>query len=388
MRDLTTALASRRAEHLYRQRAIMQSPQGVQVHDGTQEYLSFCSNDYLGLANHPAVIQAAKQALDTAGMGSGAAHLVTGHHRLHHELEDALAEFTQRPRALLFSTGYMANLAVVSAFYGKDDVVFEDRLNHASLVDAGQLSAAQLVRYQHNDMLSLSQQLQTHQGDQRLIVSDGVFSMDGDQADVHAMHAIAQQHAADIMIDDAHGIGVIGREGRGVLIEQGLDSDQVAFLVGTLGKAFGTFGAFVAGNDDVIEMLIQTARPYIYTTALPPAIAAATLSSLELVKTESWRREKLRALMQQFRNGVEQLGLSLMPSDTPIQPLLCGDADTALRASEVLREAGIWVTAIRPPTVPLNRARLRFTFSAAHEEAHVDRLLGTIEERLLPLFKG
>lgn len=388
MRPLDHILAQARAQHRYRQRQVRDTAQGVELLQGGKNYLSFNSNDYLGLANHPEVIATARRALDTTGVGSGAAHLISGHHRYHHELEQQLAEFTQRPRALLFSTGYMANLAVIASLYQREDSVFQDRLNHASLLDAVKLSDAQLVRYRHQDMDSLRRQLAAHPSEYRLIVSDGVFSMDGDVCDVKTLSQVARENHADVMIDDAHGIGIIGEQGQGTVLTQGCECNDVALLIGTLGKALGTFGAFVAASEEVIETLIQKARPYIYTTALPAAFAAATSCSLRLVQQEGWRREQLQSRIQQFRHGLSQLGLPLSDSTTPIQPLMLGDCETAVRASAALREHGILVSAIRPPTVPENASRLRVTFSAAHTESHIKQLLDALEQAVLPLIRG
>jgi 8-amino-7-oxononanoate synthase len=348
------------------------------VLDG-RRVLAFCSNDYLGLANHPDVVAAFRHGLDEYGAGSGAAHLVSGHSRAHHELETALAQFTGRQRALLFSTGYMANLGVISALLGRGDRVFEDRANHASLLDGARLSGAKLVRYRHADAADLAARLQVAAPGERLVATDGVFSMDGDIAPLAALGAASARSGAWFMVDDAHGLGVLGRDGRGSVAAAGLDAAQVPVLMGTLGKAFGTFGAFVAGGEDLVETLIQQARTYIYTTAPPPALACATLAALRRVREDGWRREKLRALVARFRAGAGELGLELPESTTPIQPLLVGEAAAALRLSAALRERDILVTAIRPPTVPAGTARLRITFSAAHTEAHVDRLLDALE---------
>ncbi len=375
---LRQTLAERQQQHLYRRPRIADSAQQPHRHINGKAVLTFCSNDYLGLANHPDVIHAFQQAAHEYGVGSGAAHLVNGHTRPHQQLEEALAAFTGRDRALLFSTGYMANIGVVNALLGRTDTVYQDRLNHASLLDAGLLSGATLVRYPHNDTQHLQKRLDAQEQGRCLILTDGVFSMDGDIAPVRALAALAQQYNTWLMVDDAHGIGVLGKTGGGVLEEAGIGQDDT-ILMGTLGKAFGTAGAFVAGSHDLIEYLIQTARTYIYTTAQPPAVAAATLASLHLVQTEHWRREHLQALIQQFRRGAEQLGLPLMPSTTPIQPLLIGSSEQALAASQKLEAQGILVTAIRPPTVPLNTARLRITFSAAHTPTDVERLLAALE---------
>ncbi|KPX79834.1 8-amino-7-oxononanoate synthase [Pseudomonas meliae] len=377
--DLRTRLDARRAEHLYRQRPLLQSPQGPQVVIDGQPLLAFCNNDYMGLANHPEVIAAWQAGAERWGVGGGASHLVIGHSTPHHELEEALAELTGRPRALLFSNGYMANLGAVTALVGQGDTVLEDRLNHASLLDAGLLSGARFSRYLHNDVTSLTSRLEKSVGD-TLVVTDGVFSMDGDIADLPALAQAAKAKGAWLMVDDAHGFGPLGTNGAGIVEHFGLSVEDVPVLVGTLGKSFGTSGAFVAGSEELIETLIQFARPYIYTTSQPPALACATLKSLQLLRTEHWRREHLASLIQQFRQGAEQIGLQLMGSFTPIQPILIGDAGRALRLSQLLRERGLLVTAIRPPTVPAGSARLRVTLSAAHSKADVQLLLEALEQ--------
>ncbi|MBD9502028.1 8-amino-7-oxononanoate synthase [Pseudomonas sp. PDM17] len=377
--DLAARLAQRQAEDLYRRRPLLESPQGPEVVIDGQPMLAFCSNDYLGLANHPEVIAALRAGAERWGVGGGASHLVNGHCGPHHELELALAEFTGRPRALLFSTGYMANLGTVTALVGKGDSVLEDRLNHASLLDAGLLSGARFSRYLHNDAASLASRLDKAEGN-TLVVTDGVFSMDGDLADLPALCARAREKGAWVMVDDAHGFGPLGATGGGIVEHFGLGMDDVPVLVGTLGKAFGTAGAFVAGNEELIETLIQFARPYIYTTSQPPAVACATLKSLELLCAESWRRDHLNALIARFRAGAEAIGLSLMDSPTPIQPILIGGSAQAMALSAELRQRGILVGAIRPPTVPAGTARLRVTLSASHTEAQVDRLLVALAE--------
>ena len=377
--DLRTRLAARRAEQLYRHRPLLQSPQGPEVVVDGQPLLAFCSNDYLGLANHPDVVAAWRAGAERWGVGGGASHLVIGHSSPHHELEEALADLTGRPRALLFSNGYMANLGAVTALIGQGDTVLEDRLNHASLLDAGLLSGARFSRYLHNDGSSLAARLEKASGN-TLVVTDGVFSMDGDLADLPALAQAAKAKGAWLMVDDAHGFGPLGATGAGIVEHFGLSLEDVPVLVGTLGKAFGTAGAFVAGSDDLIEILIQFARPYIYTTSQPPALACATLKSLELLRTEHWRREHLTRLIQQFRSGAEQIGLQLMDSFTPIQPILIGDSGCALRLSQMLRERGLLVTAIRPPTVPAGSARLRVTLSAAHSQAQVQLLLSALAQ--------
>lgn len=377
--DLQSRLAARRAEHLYRQRPLLETPQQPEVAVDGERLLAFCSNDYLGLANHPEVIAAMQQGAAKWGVGGGASHLVIGHSTPHHELEEALAEFTGRPRALLFSTGYMANLAAVTALVGQGDTVLEDRLNHASLLDAGLLSGARFSRYLHNDAASLAKRLEKASGN-TLVVTDGVFSMDGDLADLPMLCAEAKKRNAWVMVDDAHGFGPLGGSGGGIVEHFGLDIDDVQVLVGTLGKAFGTAGAFVAGSEELIETLIQFARPYIYTTSQPPAVACATLKSLELLRREGWRREHLNRLIARFRQGAADIGLTLMDSPTPIQPILVGSSERALALSAALKARGVLVGAIRPPTVPVGSARLRVTFSALHSEAQVERLLDILAE--------
>ena len=375
--DLAARLAARRADNLYRQRPLLQSPQGPVVQVDGQEYLAFSSNDYLGLANHPQVVEAMQQGAARWGVGGGASHLVIGHSEPHHQLEQALAEFTGRERVLLLSSGYIANLAVITALVGKGDSVLHDRLNHASLLDAGLLSGARFSRYLHNDLDSLSQRFQRAQGN-TLLVTDGVFSMDGDLAQLPELAAQAKANDAWLMVDDAHGFGVLGNTGGGLVEHYGLSTEDVPVLVGTLGKSFGTSGAFVAGSKELIETLIQFARPYIYTTSSPPAVACATLTSLHLLQTENWRREHLQQLIQQFRQGAQALGLNLMDSPTPIQPIVIGDSGQAMAMSAKLREQGILVGAIRPPTVAVGSARLRITLTAAHSAEQVQQLLDAL----------
>jgi 8-amino-7-oxononanoate synthase len=376
---LPEALAARRAEGLYRSRSVLESAQGPRVRVDGADLLSFCSNDYLGLANDPRVVAAFCEGAARWGVGSGASHLVSGHMAVHHELEDALAAFTGRERALLFSSGYAANLGVCAALLGKGDVVFQDRLNHASLLDGAQLSGARLQRFLHNDITSLDTHAERIRGDHRMVAVDGVFSMDGDEAPLAALADACDRHDALLLVDDAHGFGVLGARGAGSLEAQAIHG-RVELLMGTLGKALGTAGAFVAGEAALIEALIQHARTYIYTTALPPAVAAATLVSLGIVQEEGWRREHLGALVQRLRVGAEALGLALLPSRSPIQPLVLGDAGRALAWAQALRACGILVPAIRPPTVPRGSARLRITLSAAHEVRDVDRLLAALAE--------
>lgn len=376
--NLSAELERIKKQNLYRSRRVIASPQGVEVMIDGQQVINFSSNDYLGLANHPQVIQSFKQAADDYGVGSGSAHLICGHSASHHALEEELAEFTGRDRALVFSTGYMANMGVISALLGRGDRVFEDRLNHASLLDGGLLSGAKFKRYLHNDLNDLKQKMPASER-RTLIVTDGVFSMDGDLALLPEMTSLADKLDAWVMVDDAHGLGVLGKTGAGIVQHYGLTQQQVPVLMGTLGKGFGTFGAFVAGSDDLIEILIQKARTYVFTTAMPAAVAEATRTSLKLLIADNWRRDKLAQLLARFCLGAEQLGLQLMPTASAIQPILVGDSQRAVEISEALLRKGFLVSAIRPPTVPNGEARLRVTFSANHKEQQVDQLLDALD---------
>jgi len=386
MHELEAELTRRREQGLYRQRRIIQSAQGPQTIINGQPMLSFCSNDYLGLANHPLIKQAFVQATEHYGVGSGSAHLVNGHSQLHHDCEQMLAEFSGRDRALLFSTGYMANLAVTSALVGRNDFIFQDKLNHASLIDAAKLSDARFQRYQHNDLEQLSRLLEASLAHKvqarRLIMADAVFSMDGDAADARALAALARRTQSWLMLDDAHGFGVLGNSGAGLCQQQQLSQQDVPVLMATLGKAVGVSGAFVAGSEALIETLIQSARSYIFTTATPPAIAAAVMQSIQLIRQESWRREKLFELIAYFKQRIAGLECELMPSDTAIQPLVIGDNHRALQISQQLFGEGIHVTAIRPPTVPPGTARLRITLSAAHQKKDIDQLIKALQKYL------
>ncbi len=377
--DLKARLDERRARQRFRQPTLLDGPCGRTAVVGGREHLNFCANDYLGLASDPDVVAAFRDAADRWGVGSGASHLVCGHQRPHQMLEEALAAHTGRERALLFSTGYMANIGAITALVGKGDALFQDRLNHASLLDAGLLSGARFRRFAHNDAGALAAQLARSDAGRKLVVTDGVFSMDGDQAPLAAYLDACEAGDAWLMVDDAHGLGVLDGQGRGTGFAQGVN-ERVPVYMGTLGKALGTAGAFVAGSNELIETLIQFARTYVYTTAMPAAVAAATLVSLDKARREPQRRAHLSALIQRFRRGAAELGYTLIDSDTPIQPILIGDDGAALALSRALAEHGVLVSAIRPPTVPEGQARLRVTLSAAHREADVDRLLGALED--------
>ncbi|HUO44793.1 MAG TPA: 8-amino-7-oxononanoate synthase [Burkholderiales bacterium] len=376
--DLAGELAALAADGLLRRRRVLETPQGARVAVDGRDYLAFCSNDYLGLARHPALVAAAREGAARCGVGAGASHLILGHHAAHHMLEDALARFVQLPRALLFSTGYMANLGVVTALAGRGDAVFADKLNHASLNDAALLSRAGFKRYPHGDLAALERLLAASRARRRLIVSDAVFSMDGDLAPAPELLALCERYDAWLLLDDAHGFGVLGAAGRGVLSHFAIASPRIVYMA-TLGKAAGVCGAFVAGELEMIETLVQRARPYIYTTATPPLLAHALLASLELIAGESWRRERLAQLIALLRARLRDCRWRLLPSPTAIQPLILGDNATALRVSGQLAERGLLVPAIRPPTVPRGSARLRISLSAVHAPEDVERLAAALD---------
>ena len=377
-KPLQDELDQRQAAGLLRRRRLLESMQGAHIKVDGRDVLSFCSNDYLGLASHPAIIQALKHGADISGAGSGASHLITGHHQLHQQLEHALAAFVGLPQALLFSTGYMANIGAVTALVGRDDAVFADKLNHASLNDAVVLSRAEFKRYAHNDMTALEKLLATSAATRKLVLADAVFSMDGDIAPVPQMLVLCEKYDAWLLLDDAHGFGVLG-DGRGILRHFNMQNSRVIYMA-TLGKAAGVAGAFVAGESVVIEHLIQNARSYVYTTAAPPLLSAGLRASLELITTEHGRREQLVALIKQLRAGLRDCRWQLADSSTPIQPLIIGSNQDAVNVSESLLECGILVPAIRPPTVPKGTARLRISLSAAHTADDVTQLTKALHE--------
>lgn len=379
---LKGALAARRLQHLHRSRRVLEGPQGVAVRLGDRSLVSFCSNDYLGLANHPEVVRALAEGARRYGAGAGASHLVSGHLRVHHELEEQLADFVGRPRALLFSTGYMANLGLLQALAQRHTEVFEDRLNHASLIDAARLAGTRVRRIPHADLASLERHLASPlRGDsERIVVTDGVFSMDGDLAPLPALTALCRRYDSLLIVDDAHGLGVLGAGGRGTFEALQVRAAPEDVLMGTLGKAFGVFGAFVAADDLIIETLIQGARTYLYTTALPPALACAVQASLALIRNEPWRRSALALRIAEFRQGVAALGLPLLSSQTPIQGIVLGSAERALAYSGQLERLGFLIPAMRPPTVPAGTARLRVTLSATHSPEQVQDLLAALAQ--------
>ena len=369
---------------LLRERLAVKGRQGRCVHIGSETLLNFCSNDYLGLAADPRLVRALKTGVDIYGVGAGASALVCGRSRAHDELERAVAEFTGRDRALLFCSGYMANLALgVSRLVGTRDLVIEDRLNHASLIDAARISGARLRRYPHCDHAAAAKLIRTDTK-RKLVLTDGVFSMDGDIAPVAELAQACDESGALLAVDDAHGLGVLGNTGGGVLEVAGMDQYRVPLLVGTFGKAVGTAGAFIAGPDAIIEFLCQRARTYMYSTAPPPALAHATRHALEIIAAEPERRTALANLINYFHDGAAELGLPVPESDTPIQPLILGRPSQAVNVSASLRTAGILVTPIRPPTVPAATSRLRITITAAHTREDLDHLLQQLARLLKP----
>ena len=380
---MLASLQERRQQDLMRRPVVLDSPQRPNARINGQEYKAFCSNDYLGLANHPALVDAMHEGALQYGVGGGASHLVCGHLKSHQQLEEALADWLGYDRVMLFSTGYMANLGVLSALAGKQRPIIQDKLNHASLIDGALLAQAPLRRYLHGDVAS-AEKLLSKSPEAGLLVTDGIFSMDGDLAPLADLSRLASDHSWMFMVDDAHGLGCMGENGKGSLSLTGLNSTSLPILVGTFGKAFGTSGAFVATSHDYADYLTQFARPYIYTTSMSPAMACATLASLQIIQSDEGqeRREKLARHIQYFRRRMQALPIRLMPSDTAIQPIIIGDNGLTLEISERLRQLGIWCTAIRPPTVPVGSARLRITLSADHSDGDLVLLCDSLEQIL------
>ncbi len=377
MPNFTGEIAQLERDALRRVRRVVEGAQGARVRVDGKDYLTFCSNDYLGLANHPALIEAAQRGAAEYGVGAGASHLISGHSAVHESLERELARFVGLPRAVYFSSGYAANTGVVAALAGRDSALFSDELNHASIIDGARLSRAQVFVYPHGHTAALAEALDRCNAPRKLVVSDAVFSMDGDIAPVAELVQLCERYDAWLLLDDAHGFGVLGAEGRGVLAHCNVGSDNIIYM-GTLGKAAGVAGAFVAGPEDVIEWLIQRTRSYVFSTAAPPLLACALLASLRVIAAEDWRREHLRALTARLRAGLADLPWRLADSATAIQPLLVGENQRALDLMQALLDQGIWVPAIRPPTVPAGTARLRISLSAAHGLEDVDRLTGAL----------
>ena len=374
MLNLSSQLVELEAKSLLRKRRVVTGAQSTRLVVDGKTHLSFCSNDYLGLANHPALIEALTRGARDYGVGAGASPLISGHMSAHEQLEIALADFVDLPRALYFSNGYMANTGVIPALAGPGDEIFSDALNHACIIDGARLSRAAVQVYSHADMGDLARLLDASRGARKLVVSDAVFSMDGDIAPISELVTLCERFDAWLLLDDAHGFGVLGAKGRGVLEQFAIRSKNVVYM-GTLGKAAGVSGAFVAGQADVIEWLVQRARTYVFSTASPPALAVALLESLRIIERESWRREQLQILAARLREGLAKLPWTLLPSSTAIQPLIIGENEAALKVMAKLQEMSIWVPAIRPPTVPAGTARLRISLSAAHTQGDIDKLI-------------
>ena len=379
---LAAAQTQRAHDGLLRRLRVVESVDGPRIVVDGRALIDFASNDYLGLAQHPALREALTNAVARWGVGAGAAHLLGGHRDEHAALEEKLARWTGRERALLFSTGYTANLGVVSALLGAGDICVQDKLNHASLIDAARLAGGELIRYRHADAESARRQLHARSGAAAILATDAVFSMDGDVAPLTDLSALCNSEGALLMVDDAHGIGVLGADGAGSLSEAGLAQDDAPVLMATLGKALGVAGAFVAGSATLIDGLMQFARSYVYTTAMPPALAAAASAAVDIARDDGERRTRLHRHIAQFRNGAAARGIAVLPSHTPIQPVPVGDSAAALAAAQQLEDTGFYVPAIRPPSVPANGARLRVSLSAAHAEADIERLLDALAAAL------
>ncbi|PJK09152.1 8-amino-7-oxononanoate synthase [Lysobacteraceae bacterium NML95-0200] len=369
------ARTERENRHLRRKRLTVTRRDGIRMEVAGRWLMSFCSNDYLGLAQHFSVTTALQDESARSGASGSASHLVCGHHALHARVEQEMADWLQVPAALLFCNGWMANLAVIQSLLGEDDLCVQDRLNHASLIDGARLAGCKLRRYPHADAEGALRQLRSLPEVAAILATDGVFSMDGDIAPLRELAIVAHMQQALLYVDDAHGIGVVGHDGHGSVAAAQLGVKEVPLQMVTLGKALGSAGAVVAGDAELIAHLAETARPYLYTTALPPAQAAASLAAIKMARRDHWRREKLQGLTLRFRNAALREGFELLDSSTPIQPLMCGSAGQALAMAESLNQQGFLVTAIRPPTVQENRARLRITFSALHTPEDVDHLL-------------
>lgn len=374
---LQKELDQRKTDGLLRQRRLLDSPQAEYIVANGKPYLSFCSNDYLGLANHPALIAAMQAAAGDSGVGSGASNLITGHHRYHDELEKKLAKFVDMPAALLFSTGYMANIGVLGALVGRGDAIFADKLNHACLNDGGYYSLADFKRFAHNDVVALEKLLKSSTAKQKLIAVDAVFSMDGDIAPIPDYLRLCEQYDAYLYVDDAHGFGVLGEHGKGCLSHFNIKSPRI-MMMATLGKAAGVAGAFVAAEQVVIDYLIQNARSYVYSTPAPPALSATLIQSVTLIEQGDDLRAHLQHLIATLKASLQLKNWVLMPSDTAVQPLVIGGNHATVSLSEHLQKLGFLVPAIRPPTVPKNTARLRISLSAAHSEQDVIRLANAL----------
>ncbi len=378
--SISQQLAALKQQGAYRHRQPLQSPQGVEVRINEKSFISFCSNDYLGLANEPRVCQAATKAISQFGLGSGASQLISGYSSLHVSLEEKLADFFGYQRCLLFSSGYLANLGVISAFSTRQSLILEDKLNHASLIDAARYAGSHLKRYRHRDVSHASQIIDYSKPHSCLLVSDGVFSMEGSIAPLQQLAQLKRKFTGKLIIDDAHGIGVLGDHGKGCLEDCGLDHNDIDILIGTFGKSFGCSGAFVLSDHDHIEFLIQKARTLIYTTAPPAALAAAAILSLDIIQHEPERRLRLQNNIDYFRQAMIPTKLNLLDSRTAIQTIILGENEQALWFSQQLENKGLLVMAIRPPTVPKNSARLRITLSSEHSHHQIDLLINALLE--------
>jgi 8-amino-7-oxononanoate synthase len=383
LQRLANAQAERARDDLLRRLRTVESVVGAGVVIGGKTLLNFASNDYLGLARHPALREALIRAANQWGVGASAAHLLGGHRDEHAQLEQKLARWTRRECALLFSTGYMANLGVMQALLAEQDLCVQDKLNHACLIDGAKLAGCRLKRYVHVDVASARRQLESSAGIATLLATDGVFSMDGDVAPLVELAALCKKQEVTLMVDDAHGIGVLGDDAAGSAAEAGLAQGDVPVLMATLGKALGVGGAFVAGSCALIDGLVQFARTHVYTTAMPPALAAAASVAVDIARFESWRRERLNRLIAHFRHGANERKIPLLDSRTPIQPVLIGSSQAAMLAAQRLEGDGFFVPAIRPPTVAQGKARLRVALSALHEEADVERLLNALARAIV-----
>ena len=379
LNSLKLSLDQRKVDGLLRQRRLLDSPQAEHIVANNQHFLSFCSNDYLGLANHPDLIATMQSAAQASGVGSGASNLITGHHRYHDNLEKQLAKFVQMPAALLFSTGYMANIGVISALMGRNDAVFADKLNHACLNDGAFLSRAAFHRFPHNDVVALEELLKTSTAKHKLIAADAVFSMDGDMAPLPEYLSLCEKYDAYLYVDDAHGFGVLGEHGQGTLNHFKLKSPRI-IMMATLGKAAGVAGAFVAGEQVVIDYLIQKANSYVYSTPAPPALSATLSASVNLIEQGDHLRSHLRTLIAYLKDNLNCRKWQLMPSDTAVQPLVVGGNHEALALSEYLQSCGVLVPAIRPPTVPVGTSRLRISLSAAHSIEDIKKLIKVLHQ--------
>ena len=376
-------LAQRKQQHLHRASVPITGKQARYIEVNGKQYLNFSSNDYLGLASDPLLVNAWKKGADLFGIGSGGSYLVTGYNKVHHDVTQQLQEWLGLEAVALFSSGYSANQALIKLLLSKNDLLVQDKINHASLMEAGSISAAKMQRFKHNDMQHLASILNTHQrAENKLIISEGVFSMDGDSAPINALKQQCTAHNAWLMIDDAHGLGVLGKEGKGTIVDQQLDNSDVNIYMATFGKALGVGGAFVSGSSQLIDYINNFSKPYIYTTGLPPAMVYCIGQAAHLAQTQQWRRDQLGELIHYFKHLSAHYEIPLMPSNTAIQPVLIGASDTALAVSQHLKDKGFWTTAIRPPTVAKGSARLRVTLTSQHQKQDIEILVKQIKQAI------